>query len=214
VNQPWERCLPLLIRSRRCFAALAAAHYLVFLLLGVAGCSIPEERWLDDSSGFVYAVGTDKTTQEIRFYDMAQRAERVIWIGTTKAGVEIDSAEQVLHVIQSKREPGDQPLKCQLSTYAIKSARLLRTTRWMTWNGTDANPDNLALTPVPNRPSRFPVCYPHSEVPSRCAILNTDAESLIDVPGLYLEVIPDGSGFFALRRPTATDPSQSAVFNK
>jgi hypothetical protein len=53
---------------------------LSLVMLAAAGC-IPEEEWLDDSSGFVYSVGKDYETQEIRFYEIARRGERVVWSG-------------------------------------------------------------------------------------------------------------------------------------
>ena len=57
---------------------------LAFVVLAAAGC-IPEEEWLLDSSGFVYSVGKDYETQEIQFYDIARRAELVVWTGSNQA---------------------------------------------------------------------------------------------------------------------------------
>jgi hypothetical protein len=170
--------------------------YLPLVLLAVAGC-IPEELWLDDSSGFVYSVGKDETTQEIRFYEMVRRAERVVWSGSSEAGFHLDSAEQVLYVIEPRRSAGGPPSSYRLSVHDIKSNRLVRSTRWMTWHGNDLDVGILFLTKLPNRRSHFLVNDMGRHHRTRNAILNADAESLIDVSGVDLEIIPDGSGFLA-----------------
>ncbi|MFI5387533.1 MAG: hypothetical protein ACHQ50_15600, partial [Fimbriimonadales bacterium] len=166
------------------------------VLLAIAGC-IPEELWLDDSSGFVYSVGKDSTTQEIRFYEMVRRAERVVWSGSSEAGFDLDSAEQLLYVIEPKRGPGGPPLSYRLSVFGINSNRLMRSTRRMTWHGNGLDVGNLFLTKLPNRQGHFLVKDMGRNERTRSAILNADAESLIDVPGFDLEIIPDGSGFLA-----------------
>jgi hypothetical protein len=78
------------------------------LLLAVAGC-IPEEQWLADSSGFVYSVGKDDTTQEIRFYDIGARADRVDWSGSNQVACAVDSAGKVLYLLEPKRGGGKPP---------------------------------------------------------------------------------------------------------
>ena len=119
-------------RPPRPTATPLLATRLLPLLLALTGC-IPEERWLDDSSGFVYSIGRDKTTQEIRFYDVIRRAQHLLWSGSDKAGADIDPAEQLLFVIQSKRQAGNSLFGFQLSVYGIKSNRLLR--RPAGWTG-------------------------------------------------------------------------------
>jgi hypothetical protein len=165
-------------------------------LIALAGCGDPEEQWLDDSSGFVYGFSKDDTTREIRFYDVIERNDRVVWSGSSRAGIHLDSANQVFYLIETKREAGDAKLACRLSSYDVKSTRLVRSTRWMTWDGNDDKECCLFLTKPPNRSSHFLVWDFGSER-GRNAILNADTESLIDFPDDFLEVVPDGSGFLA-----------------
>jgi hypothetical protein len=177
-------------RRRRSIAHVCV--YLSFLLIAVSGC-FPEEHWLDDSSGFVYTVGKG-ATQEIRFYEISQKADRVVWSGSSKAGVDVDLAAHELYVIESRRPAVEGPLSCRLSAYGIKSNRLQRVTRWMPWNANNTNAGALGLVKLPNRQSHFLVRDPASN--AICdSILNADAESLTCVPDFLLEVIPDGSGF-------------------
>jgi len=172
---------------------------LSLVILATAGC-IPEEQWLDDSSGFVYGFGKDDTSLEIRFYDVAKRAEHVVWSGSNQVGFAVDSAKQVLYLIEPKRGTGKPPFSYRLSAYGIKTKTVLRSTRWMTWNGNDPDASVLSLIELPNRPSNFLVKDKGQSHCERNAILNADDESLIDVPELDLDVIPDGSGFLARTR--------------
>ncbi len=178
-------------RLRRCFICL-----LTLILLAAGGC-IPEEQWLDDSSGFVYSVGKDYETQEIRFYEIARRAERVVWSGSNQTAFALDSAAHVLYLLEPRRGAGKPPFQYRLSGYDIKTSQLLRSTKWMSWNGNDPDRSVLYLSKVPNRENHFRV-VDSSEGRTRNAILDSKNESFIDVPGVELvEVIPDGSGFLA-----------------
>ncbi len=178
-------------RLRECFICL-----LTLVLLAAGGC-IPEEQWLDDSSGFVYSVGKDYETQEIRFYDIARRAERVVWSGSNQAAFELDSAAHVLYLLEPRRGAGKPPFQYRLSGYDIKTSRLVRSTKWMSWNGNDPDRSVLYLSKVPSRENHF-VVTDSSEGRGRHAILDSQKESFIDVPDVEpLEVLPDGSGFLA-----------------
>ena len=131
---------PMPHRFRRCrsFALLC----LQSILLAIVGC-VPEEQWLADSSGFVFAVGKDDERQELRFYDIVRRAERVVWSGSNQVGFAVDPAEQVLYLIEPKRGNGNPPFAYRLSSYNIKTAQAVRSTGWMKWNGYD--PDRSVL---------------------------------------------------------------------
>jgi hypothetical protein len=173
--------------------------YVSLAFAAVGGC-VPEEQWLNDSSGFVYQVGKE-TSQEIWFYDIGRRAERVIWSGSIEAGFALDPARAMLCIVEPKRRAGGMSLSCRLSVYDIKSNRFVRSTRWIAWQGNQFDAGALSLTKLPNRESHFLVMDARINGPRRNtirhAILNADTESLIDVSGLDLKIIPDGSGFLA-----------------
>jgi hypothetical protein len=187
-----KQAMPHQFGRRRGFVLLC----LPLLPLAIAGC-IPEEQWLADSSGFVYSVGTDYETQAIRFYDIVRRAERIVWTGSNQVAFAVDSAEGVLYLIEPRRGVGKPPFSYRLSSYNIKTSQLLSTTRWMNWNGNDPDASVLSLAKLPNRSRHFLVKDAGRGHCNRTAILNAQNESLIDVPGLDLEIIPDGSGFLA-----------------
>ena len=178
----------------------------LLVLLAVPGC-LPEEQWLDDSSGFVYGVGKD-ATQEVRFYDMARRAERILWTGSSEAGYDLDPAAQVLYVFEPLRGKGAKSFDCRLLVYDVKTNRLMQSTRWLTWGGNHADVHHLYLSKLPNRQSHFLVRDDGrtggARNEPRNAILDAVTETLIDVPGLDLEIIPDGSGFVARSPSIAT----------
>ncbi len=169
---------------------------LLFLILAPAGCN-PEEQWLDDSSGFVFGFSKDDASKEVRFYDIAGRAERVVWSGTKEAGGHLDSAGKVLYVIEPRRGQGQSSLSCRLSAFDVKSSRVLRSTRWMSWARNNLESGQLSLIKVPNRQSHFLVMNNERKGSSRSAILNADTESLIDGPDGLMDIVPDGSGFLA-----------------
>ncbi len=185
---------------------------LSLIFLAAAGC-IPEEEWLLDSSGFVYSVGKDSETQEIRFYEIARRGERVVWSGSNQAAFALDSAESVLYLLEPKRGDGKPPFQYRLSGYDIKTSRLVRSTKWMNWNGNDPDRSVLSLAKVPNRENHFLV-MDHSKGHERNAILESKNESFIDVHGVELEIIPDGSGFLARDTVAQTRWDESLYFNR
>jgi hypothetical protein len=169
---------------------------LTFITLMCAGC-IPEEQWLDDSSGFVYSFAKDDKTLEIRFYDIAQRADRIVWSGSNRSGHCLDSETNVLSIIESEPKNGQLSTSFRFSSHDLKTNRLSRTTGWMNWDRIKPDSGLLFLLKVPNKPSHFLVMADGSEGSFRHAILNVDAETILDIPDVILMPAPDGSGFLA-----------------
>ena len=146
------------------------------------------------------AFRKDDASQEIRFYDIAGRVDRVVWSGTREAGGHLDTAGKVLYVVEPKHGQGQPSWSCRLSAFDLKSNRMLRSTRWMSWARNNLDSGQFSLIKVPNRQSHFLVIDNDRKGSSLSAILNADTESLVDVPDDLMDIVPDGSGFLAQDR--------------
>jgi hypothetical protein len=108
-------------------------------------------------------------------------------------------------------------LSFRLSAYVIESNRIVRFTRWMTWRGNDFDAGKLSLTKLPKGRSHFLVKdegHMANRNRSRKAVLNADSESLIDLSGFDLQIIPNGSGFVGKTTSVATEWESSLKSKK
>ena len=179
------------------------------LILPLAGCE-PEEHWLDDSSGFVYRFQKDESSVEIRFYDVAKKAERVVWSGSIRAGCDLDFAAGRLFVLETGNAPLEDLSTCGLTMYDLKSSQVHRSARRMRLPAQLGKDRAIRLAKFPKRGSRLLVQFETANGDLGNAILNAEAESLTQVSDRLIEFASDGTGFVAANR-SASDSWQSSL---